>query len=139
MKKIIAVLGLLLSTGVFGVPTTPGTPVCSSSSATAISCTWTASTEWGAPVNGTPSVTETQQADDYVTSGFNILRTQKTWSGPAFWFTVRDGCVDTANFNCWFGLTDRNWLQRSSYASYKSLTVVNETVLTAPINFHRDP
>lgn len=96
------------------------------------------STEWGAPTTGSPSVTQQQQADDYVIGGFTILA-GKSWAGPAFWFTTRDFCSDTGNFNCWFGLLNQDWTHKLSFSAYQNLPIINDSVLSSPTNFHRDP
>lgn len=76
-------------------------------------------TEWGIPSGGTPSVTEAQQAADWVTSGFQILA-GKTWSGPSMWYAMRDPCATATDLQCNYGLLRRDWSAKPAWSAFQA-------------------
>jgi hypothetical protein len=74
-------------------------------------------TEFGAPTGtGSGAISESAQAE-MVTQGYGVWL-QRTWSGPLFWYSLRDAGTNLADREHNFGLVRRDFSAKPSMAAY---------------------
>ena len=76
-------------------------------------------TEFGAPTQGTGSVSEAAQAA-ILHDGYDLWQ-RYSWGGVMSWFAYHDKGIDTTSHKGWFGLVDGSGRHKLSYAAFSGL------------------